>query len=75
MDAGNKSQSGCVVKTRQGISNDIVDTGDMENTNISLALDKGIDGADECNIVRGGDFEGVPYVDGVLVVCVNNQMW
>ena len=60
---------------RQGISNDVVNTRDMENASISLVLDKGSDGADECHIVRGGGFEGVPYVDGVLVVCVHNQTW
>ena len=72
-DARNKLQSECIFKMRQGVSNDIVDTGDMENVSISLALDKGSDGADECHIVRGGGFEGVSYVDSVLVVCVHNQ--
>ena len=35
--------------------------------------DEGIDGKDESCIVGGGSFEGMPNINGILVISVDNE--
>jgi hypothetical protein len=74
MYAGNALQGECIVKTGQGIGNNVIDARNMKNPSVGVMFNKGIDGADECCIIRGGGFEGVPYINSILVVGVNHKM-
>src|ERR1700676_2463623 len=56
-NAGNALQGECVVKTGQGIGNNIIDARNMKNPSISVMFNEGINGADKCCIVRGSGLE------------------
>ena len=62
-----------VVKAGEGIGNGVAGARDMDHANLGPGTDQSIDHKNKQVIIWRGCLEGVPYVDSVLVIGVDDD--